>query len=158
MSQPVTNTNTELPTDRLAKLIEAKLACLVQLRNLGQRQAELIAAGEMVALLDVLAAKQRTISTLSRIEEAIDPFRAEDPDARQWRTPEDRATAAQRSEQCAAILGEIVALEKRSESDLTQRRDNVQQQLQGLHSAANAHGAYNAGNSRSKSGNLEFDA
>ena len=43
-----------LETDILADLIRAKRECLLQLRDLGRKQLELIDEGDMTALLDLL--------------------------------------------------------------------------------------------------------
>jgi hypothetical protein len=132
----------ELETDLLAALIERKRACLGRMRELGERQLALVRAGEMAALLDVLAAKQRLIGELQQIERALDPFRNQDPDARRWRTHEDRRRCAERLAECESLLAEIVRREKQGERELTRRRDDTAQQLQGTHVAAQARGAY----------------
>ena len=114
-----------LETDVLAELIRSKCACLRQLCDMGQRQLELIDQGNMTALLDVLAAKQRVLWRLQQIERALDPFRDQDPDQRHWRTPELRRRCAEEVKQCEALLGEIVSREKLSESALIRRRDET---------------------------------
>jgi hypothetical protein len=131
-------------TDILADLVRAKRSCLIQLRDAGRRQLELIDGGNMTALLDLLAAKQRTIVQLQRVERALDPFRGQDPDARRWRTPQDRAACCEQLQQCETLLGEIISQEKCSESNLTRRRDVAAVRLQGAHLAGVARGAYTA--------------
>jgi hypothetical protein len=133
-----------LGTDILADLIRAKRACLAQLRDMGRQQLEWIEAGEMTRLLDVLSARQRTIGQLQRIERALDPFRADDPQQRRWRSPQDRAACAEQLQQCETLLGEIVSQEKCSEAALIRRRDQSAARLQEIHLAAHARGAYAA--------------
>jgi len=131
-----------LETDVLAELIRAKLACLVQLRDMGRRQHQLIEGGEMTALLDVLAAKQRSLVKLQQIERALDPFRNQDPEGRRWRSPQDRDACAEHLQQCETLLFEIVTQEKRCEAALICRRDDAATRLQGAHLAGEARGAY----------------
>jgi len=55
-------------------LIRDKRECLVQLRELGRRQLELIDGGDITGLLDMLAAKPHGIaSAKARIKEHIQP-------------------------------------------------------------------------------------
>jgi hypothetical protein len=132
----------ESETDLLAALIDQKRDCLGRMRDLGSRQLELVRGGEMTALLDVLAAKQRLIGQLQRIERALDPFRNQDADTRHWRTPDDRQRCAARLAECESLLAEIIRREKQGENELTLRRDAAARQLQGAHIAAQARGAY----------------
>jgi len=134
----------DMETDQLAALVERKLACLVALREMGGRQLDLVRAGNMAALLDVLAAKQRLIGQLQQIERAFDPFRHQDPESRLWRTPEDRRRCAAGLAECEALLAEIVEREKQGSRELAIRRDETAHQLQGAHLAAEARGAYAA--------------
>ncbi|MBN2022573.1 MAG: hypothetical protein JW809_07235 [Pirellulales bacterium] len=132
----------ESDTDRLATLIDAKHACLSDLAAMGRRQLELVREGGMTALLEVLAVKQQTIARLHQIERALDPFRNEEPEARAWRCPADRARCAERLSQCESLLAEIVAQEKEGERELVARRDETARQLQGSHDAAQARRGY----------------
>ena len=134
--------STTCETDVLFDLIRAKRECLVQLRDIGCRQLELIEAGAMTALLDLLAAKQRTIAQLQRIEKALDPFRGQQPERRPWRTPEDRQRCAEQLKQCETLLTEILDQEKQSENVLVHRRDEAAARLQGAQLAGQVRGAY----------------
>lgn len=129
-------------TDLLAELIDKKHHVLEQLRQLSRRQTELIDQGDMTRLIRLLAAKQKLLGDLQSLESELHPFRDEDPESRQWRTPDARARCRQTAERCEALLGEIMLIEKQSESELTQRRDTVAAQLQGAHAASHATRAY----------------
>ena len=131
-------------TDVLAELVRSKLACLEQLRELGQRQYDLIERDDMTSLMDVLARKQRTLMKLQQLERGLNPFRDEDPQQRRWPTPQQRQTCSGQLDRCEALLDEIVRQEKRSERELVRRRDRVAVQLQGAHLACQARGAYTA--------------
>ena len=142
-------------TEVLANLIHAKHACLLQLRDMARRQIELIDIGDMTALLDVLAVKQRSLSQLQRIEQAMDPFRDQDPDRREWSSPDARRRCGEELQQCETLLGEIVAQEKLGESALTRRRDAAAEQLKGAHFSGLARGAY-GGASRGQGSQLDL--
>ena len=103
-------------TDILADLIRAKRECLLQLRDLGRKQWEFIDQGNMTALLDLLAVKQKSIIRLQRIEKTLDPFRRQDPEQRTWSAPEARAACAEQLEQCDVLLAEIIKNEKYCET------------------------------------------
>lgn len=131
-----------LSTDLLGDLIRRKHNCLLHLRDLGQRQLGLVRQGSMDELLDVLAAKQHLLVELQRIERGLDPFRKQDPEARSWRSPEDRQRCAEELARCDALLAEIMTQEKQSEQELIRRRDEAARRLQGAHTAAQARQAY----------------
>jgi hypothetical protein len=133
-----------LETDLLAELIRNKRECLVQLREMGRRQLELIDDGDMTALLDVLAAKQRLLEKLQQIERGLDPFRGQDPGRRHWRTPEDRRLCTEQLQLCERLLAEIISQEKCSESALLRRRDEAARRLQSAYLAGQAREAYTA--------------
>lgn len=131
-------------TDTLAELIQSKRECLLQLRELARRQLELIDGGEMTALLDLLAAKQRLLTKLQQTERGLDPFRGQDPHQRRWRSPEDRHLCNEQLRQCELLLAEIISQEKCGEGALRRRRDQAASRLQGANSASRARDAYTA--------------
>ena len=84
-----------METDVLADLIGKKLAVLEQLRDLSRRQSDLIADGDIQRLLSVLSAKQTLLAELQKLQQRLEPFRKQDPEARTWRRcPESRSAAA----------------------------------------------------------------
>ena len=133
---------TTYATDELAELIAKKHRCLTELREMGTRQHKCIEAGQMSDLIKVLGAKQSLINRLGQIERAMDPFRAEDPEARTWRSPEDRAECRKVSEECDAILAEILEGERESEAVLRVRRDETAEKLQGSYASSVARAGY----------------
>ena len=118
--------------------------CLGQLCELGRRQLELIASGDLGTLLKVLALKQRLLVNLQAIERQLDPYRDQSPDARVWQSAADRDRCSQLAAQCQMFLREIVQQEKQSERELIEHRDDAAHRLQGAHTAAQACGAYAA--------------
>jgi hypothetical protein len=129
-------------TDILAGLIGRKRDHLLTLREMGRRQMEFVADGEMARLLDVLAAKQRVLNDLQRVERALDPFRDQDPEARIWPSTKARADCAKMLDECEQLLRETVEQERKSEAALTLRRDEAAVRLHGAHAAGRARGAY----------------
>ncbi len=134
----------EYETDLLSDLIDRKLQCLVQLRDMGRRQFELVEEGSITSLLDLLSAKQEVLARMQSIERRLDPFRDQDPDARRWRSPQKRRSCAEQVKRCERLLAETLAQEKRSEQELIRRRDEAAHQLQGIQHAGQACGAYAA--------------
>jgi hypothetical protein len=131
-------------TDLLVELIRRKRDCLMTLRDMGKKQFELVTTDRITQLLDVLAARQRALLQLQQIERQLAPFRDQDPNQRRWRTPDERRECARQWAECDTLLREIVAQEKQSERELIRRRDDLAAQLQGIHLAGQARGAYTA--------------
>jgi flagellar biosynthesis/type III secretory pathway chaperone len=133
---------TKIETDNLAELIDAKRDILQQIHSLVERQNDKVEAGDMESLMNVLAAKERLLANLQPVEQALVPFRPQDPDTRIWRTPQDRQRCRDSADHCTALLNDILQLEQKSEQSMTQRRDDAAQQLQGTHAAHRARQAY----------------
>ena len=129
-------------TEQLAELIRTKHQVLVQLRDIGRRQTDLVSGGEIAALLTLLASKQTLIAGLQDLERALKPHYAQNPDTRVWRTPSDRAQCAQLADQCNSLLEEIVSLEKLGAEQMDARKNEVAEQLQQVHAAAHVRNAY----------------
>ena len=144
-----------METDRLHELINQKQNVLAQLLQLAQRQVEFIQSGDMGHLLGLLAAKQKMLQHLQKIEQHLDPFRNQDPDERRWRSSDVRQQARQSAQECETLLAEIMQLEKRCESDLIHRRDSASERLHGVHSATAATEAY-ASTSLHRHGQLDL--
>jgi len=133
---------TPLDTDILADLIGRKHGLLLQLRDLGRRQLELIEANDLTQLLKLLASKQKRLTELQTLEQDLDPFRLQDPETRVWRASIDRDRCAELASQCEAVRAEVVQSEKTSEQRLTFRRDEAASRLQGVHQASQIRHAY----------------
>jgi flagellar biosynthesis/type III secretory pathway chaperone len=131
-------------TQRLAELIGKKHHVLVQLRDVGQRQTDLVTSGDIASLLKLLSAKQQLISALHTLERELTPYYAEDPDRRSWPTAQDRARCAQQAAECNSLLEDIVRLEKMGAEKMIVRRNEVADQLQQVHAATHVRSAYEA--------------
>ncbi|MEX0936782.1 MAG: hypothetical protein WDZ59_02900 [Pirellulales bacterium] len=141
-------------TETLAEWIACKCKCLIELRDLGRRQMELIDRDEMTQLIKVLAAKQHLIARVQEIEQALDPFRHEAPEQRCWPSAEARQRCAEQSQHCQQLLGEIVMLERASEQRLAERRNAVATRLEQISTAEHVHTAYIA-HEQHRSGTLD---
>jgi len=131
-------------TEQLAELIRKKHQVLVQLREIGRHQANLVSSGEITALLKLLAAKQHLIVALQTLERELKPYYAENPDHRVWRSPADRTQCAQLASECNTMLEEIVAIEKQGAEQMDARKNEVAEQLQQAHAASHVRSAYQA--------------
>jgi hypothetical protein len=134
----------ELSTHTLADLMLKRRKCLTQLRDLGLRQAQLIAGGEMADLLRLAAAKQQLIVALQALEKQLAPFHEQDPDRREWASADARAQCAADSEACRQLIREVMAMEQDGERQMTARRDNVASQLRSVASGGRVREAYQA--------------
>jgi len=131
-------------TDRLAELVDKKHEVLGQLRTLSQYQLRLAGHDEYLSdLMRVLAAKQSLIERLSNIDQQLNPFRSEDPDARVWRSPEDRQRCSKMAGECEQLLSELKKLEQASTQTISKRRDDVAKQLKETNTAVDSNAAYN---------------
>lgn len=131
-----------MDTDVLAQLIDLKHQLLLQLRELARRQADLVGAGDLTQLMNVLGIKQRLLNAVTSVETRLDPFRSEDPERRVWRSPELRQRTREVSQQCDELLREVMTLERDCESQMLVRRDEAAEQLQRAHFSTNAAQAY----------------
>jgi hypothetical protein len=132
----------ELSTTRLAELIAKRRRCLEQLRDLGLRQADLIAAGNMTDLMRLFAAKQQLITALQGLEKELSPYHGEDPESRRWSSPEARAACAADADHCRRLIAEVMALEQNGERQMTVRRDEAAVQLQAVGTGSRVREAY----------------
>jgi hypothetical protein len=135
-------------TERLIELICKKHHVLRQLRDIGRRQMELVDGGDIAALLALLGAKQQLIAGLQTLEQELALYYAEDPDRRVWPSPQHRAACARQAAECNAFLEEIVSMEKVGAERMTERRNEVAEQLQQAHAATQVRSAYEANRRR----------
>jgi hypothetical protein len=131
-------------TESLIELIHGKHQVLLQLREIGRRQANLVIGGDVDAVLKLLAIKQNLIASLQEIEQQLAPHYREDPDRRHWPSSQARQACARQAAECNSLLAEIVQLEKQGAEKMTARRNDVAEQLQQVHAATQVRGAYEA--------------
>jgi hypothetical protein len=131
-------------SQRLAELVHSKHQVLLNLREIGVRQANLVASGDTNSLLKLLAEKQQLIVALQKLELELTPHYEQDPDRRIWASQQARATCAQQAAECNRLLGEILNLEKASAERMTIRRNEVAVRLEQVHAVAQVRSAYEA--------------
>lgn len=129
-------------TQRLAQLVDRKREVLVHLRSLGMRQLELVAGDDWSQLTKVLSTKQRLLDMLSDLERELAPFRNEPPEFRVWASDAAREACRRHADDCAALLAEVMQLEREGERAMIRRRDETARLLSGMHVTAAAHSAY----------------
>ena len=71
-------------TEQLAALIDRKHGMLVQLREVGRRQMDLVASRDTASLIKLLAAKQSLITALQAVERRADALFGRRPERRVW--------------------------------------------------------------------------
>ncbi len=131
-----------METEILAGLINKKYEVLSLLRQLARAQVNVVRDGDMTRLMKLLATKQDLLNQLQSVERDIDPFRNQDPESRQWRSPQRRQQVRDMTTRCESLLNEIMLVEKQCESELVVRRDAAANRLQGIHSVTQATDAY----------------
>lgn len=136
--------------DKLAELVAKRHTCLVQLHRLGVKQAELIATGEMSSLMRLLSAKNQVIVALQSLEKQLEPFQHQQPEQREWSSPDLRQRCQALAEECHRLLEGVMRMERENEQQMTLRRDRIAQQLSCLQSAETARRAYQASQNRSR--------
>lgn len=129
-------------TAKLAELVARKHACLRELCALGEQQDAWIAAGDFERLFALLAAKEQVLERLQGIERALDPYRGEDPESRQWDSLEARRRTAALAAECDELLEQILVHERASESRLAAYRDRAAALLIAAQQGVQAHHAY----------------
>ncbi len=128
--------------DRLADLVRRKQSLLAELLGVCRRQAELVDAGDVEGLLELLAWKQRHLQEVQRLESELEPYRTEDPASRVWRSEELRQETAGRLQNCRCLLADILEIEHYCERRMTARREEISRRLRAVQDAAIARQAY----------------
>jgi hypothetical protein len=105
---------------------------------------ESVQGRDTASLIKLLAVKQSLIGGLQAVEADLSHFSGEDPERRQWKSPDARANCAALATECNVILREIVELEKRGVAQLTVHRNEIAQQLEQTHAAVDVRNAYQA--------------
>jgi hypothetical protein len=129
-------------TLRLAELIRVKLKIIELLAGLARKQLALAESGDTGELIKLLAAKDTVLAQLHTIERQLDPFRAEDPEARVWLSPGERVRCQEHVRQCDELLAATMNLERQAEAVMLRRRDQAAEQLVEVTGAAAAATAY----------------
>lgn len=140
-------------TDRLTDLIERKHDVLTQLCKLSACQFRLAGHDNHVDdLMRVVAAKQTLIERLLELDRQIDPFRAEPPESRTWRSAADRARCSGLARACQAMLDDLRSLETEGTQRVQTHRNEISRQLQETQSASGSLAAYHGADQPARGG------
>jgi hypothetical protein len=129
-------------TDSLSTLVRTKLVLVELLACLAQKQLAVAEHGETTEILRLLSAKQTVLARFGEIQRQLEPFRAQDPESRAWRSAADRLRCRQEAKRCDELLAEAMCVEKQGEAALLRRRDQAASRLAGASAASEAHAAY----------------
>jgi flagellar biosynthesis/type III secretory pathway chaperone len=129
-------------TETLASLIAQKAQLVELLARLSHAQVDLIHGGDMTKLMPVLSAKQQLLTQLQQLEQALAPFRDEDPDQRAWASAAAREKCRSDAQRAEQLLAQIMVLERQAEAEMIRRRDETARRLEEMDSSSRAHSAY----------------
>ncbi len=116
----------------LIKILEKRADAFDRIYVTSLRQGELAHGNDMPGLLEVLAAKQRMLDDLERIERELDPYRDTPPEKRRWATDEERRYADRLIRRCEIRLRAIIDQDRESERILAEKRSDIQKELRNL--------------------------
>lgn len=131
-----------MDTDRLSQLIDAKLAVLMKLLELSQRQIAAVDDSDLSTLLRLLAGKQQLVDQIQQLDRALVPYQQQDPETRRWASPEHRTRCRHQAQRCEAVLREILVVEQQAEAVMQQQRAATAQRLATMQQAGQAQRAY----------------
>ena len=134
-----------MDTQRLAQLIDAKLAIATKLLELAERQLAVINENDLSSLLRLLAGKQQLVDQLAMLDQALAPLARQEPGDRRWASPQAHARCRQQQLRCEATLRELLAVEQEAESRMLEQRTATAQRLTTMQHAGQAQQAYAAG-------------
>lgn len=116
-------------TEILAELIETRHVTLGELRALSALQYRIVNSRDLGKLVELLAAKQRFLERLRKIDEALAPYREDDPESRVWADPSRRERCRELAAESAAWMGEVMELEAAAEQCLAAQREETTTEL-----------------------------
>ncbi|HAN98238.1 MAG TPA: hypothetical protein DCQ98_12770 [Planctomycetaceae bacterium] len=117
-------------TERLAELLSARHRTLGKLRVVSARQIQVLQRDAIGELHELLAVKQTLIEDLVRVDQAIDPYRAEDPERRVWSSPDVRERCRQLVEECTRWLDEVKEFEAGAERLARERMETTSREME----------------------------
>jgi len=125
----------------LIHLVSEKHQCLAKVYDLSQRQMACVTTGDIEALLEILAAKQRVLTELQSLDHQLKEYGALDFD--QDSMPEEyRDVITAMIAKCRELLEQILRMESECARILEQRKNDVAKQLAEFHDFMQARAAY----------------
>jgi len=138
----------------LIQLLTQQRLLYRQLRELAQKQGELVDGSNPEMLLRVLAARQRIIDRLRGIDKELKPIRDE------WRVIASKLPAPQQQEaqklvaEVQEILGEIIARDEKDTKVLSGQQHQVAREIKTAVAGKRVHQAYAQSSRQGVSGRL----
>ncbi|MGI9472230.1 MAG: flagellar export chaperone FlgN [Rubripirellula sp.] len=115
--------------DELSELITRRWSTLRELLECSRKQIDAIESGQMSDLMRLLSDKQRPISELVSIAEQLRLATHDDPEQRNWASPEMRQRCRDQQHECETMHLELLAIEAECEATLSANRQEVQERL-----------------------------
>ncbi len=136
--------STELSTDSLFALIEAKLHLLTEMQAMTLTQTDLVAQHDMTSLMTLLSRKQDLLGALGNVQSELVRFQDQDPEQRSWSRESRRKTCQEMVARCDQLLQELIVMEDRSLGNMNLHRESVAAQLQQNFDACTIQNAYHS--------------
>ncbi len=130
-------------TDQLTELVQQRLEILQQLAAL-QAAWEDAHASDPDWMMSMLAKRQGLLDALLATEGQLTPYREDDPQARVWRSAEQRSECRRTMEEGRRLLRDIIERDRRLIERISAARDAVGAQLRETADSSHVHLAYNA--------------
>jgi flagellar biosynthesis/type III secretory pathway chaperone len=130
---------------RLAALLDEQCALCERLETLSASQSAAVAVGDTDTLLRVLGQREAVVDRVTRINAALEPFRAARDRALARLGPAGRDAVVQRVGRIAALVESVRARDDQDRTSLERQRGVVSQELAALSRGRGAAAAYAAG-------------
>lgn len=128
--------------ETLVELLDQQHAIYRQLRDLSERQSQLVADGDAESLLTLLNQRQGLIDELLRINEQIDPFKQRWSELWAELDAEQRRRVRERMDAVQSLLDGIMQQDEQDRQALVAQRAQVGEQLGQVHRGAAVNRAY----------------
>ncbi|MDR2641463.1 MAG: hypothetical protein LBC74_01580 [Planctomycetaceae bacterium] len=131
-----------IPANSFSELIKFQEGLLMRLAAVSSQQLELVFAGNMTALLQLLGQKYQLLDEYDEIRKALSLHDKVDPDTRQWNNDIERIDAKNSIDHCKQLLDEIMGNDKRSMAEIELRRDELRQEIYRFSRVSHTHLGY----------------
>ncbi|MCA9131406.1 MAG: hypothetical protein KDB22_30190 [Planctomycetales bacterium] len=129
-------------TERLSHLLQERLDLAIAIKQISDSQIQAARSGEVNVTLGLIARKQSLLEQLEQLRQGMQPYYLDDPDRRQWKTPERREECQRVANECNAILQQTLQLEQATLEELSAKREALAAQLQDGKDSTIASNAY----------------
>ncbi len=125
MSQSEANTKGIEYTDVLFDCMQKRVDLARNLSQLNQTQTAAALENQTDALMGILARKQGLLDALGEIQEKLQPYLSDDPEARIWGSEDRREQCRVNAEESQRLLGDLMRAEKATLDEVTARREAI---------------------------------